>query len=109
MMHVIRFSENEHLSEHLSWHLFGCLRRKRIGCLKAVHEVRKGGFVTVTLRNRKPSVKSVAEIFRTSICIRRCPRPHWRAMVKSFTSTRKFNCIPNLKNRTGIDVGSILQ
>ena len=45
-MHVIRFSGNEHLSERLSWRLFGRLRRKRIGRLKAVREVRKGGFVT---------------------------------------------------------------
>ena len=45
-MHVIRFSGNERLSERLSWHLFGCLRRKRIGRLKAVREVRKGGLVT---------------------------------------------------------------
>ena len=46
MMHVIRFSGNEHLSERLSWHLFGRLRRKRIGASKAVREVREGGFVT---------------------------------------------------------------
>ena len=45
-MHVIRFSGNERLSERLSWHLFGRLRRKRIGRLKAVREVREGGFVT---------------------------------------------------------------
>ena len=45
-MHVIRFSGNERLSERLSWRLFGRLRRKRIGRLKAVREVRKGGFVT---------------------------------------------------------------
>jgi hypothetical protein len=46
-MHVIRFSGNERLSERLSWRLFGRLRRKRIGRLKAVREVRKGGFVTL--------------------------------------------------------------
>ena len=45
-MHVIRFSGNERLSECLSWRLFGRLRRKRIGRLKAVCEVRKRGFVT---------------------------------------------------------------
>ena len=45
-MHVIRFSGNERLSECLSWHLFERLRRKRIGRLKAVREVHKGGFVT---------------------------------------------------------------
>ena len=49
MMHVIRFSGNEHLSEHLSWHLFGHLRRKRIGVSKAVCEVCKRGFVTSKL------------------------------------------------------------
>ena len=48
-MHVIRFSGNERLSERLSWRLFGRLRRKRIGRLKAVREVRKGGFVTWTV------------------------------------------------------------
>ena len=46
-MHVIRFLGNERLSERLSWHLFGHLRRKRIGRLKAVREVRKRGFVTI--------------------------------------------------------------
>ena len=46
MMHVIRFSGNERLSERLSWRLFGRLRRKRIGRLKTVREVRKGDFVT---------------------------------------------------------------
>ena len=45
-MHVIRFSGNERLSERLSWRLFGRLRRKRIGRLKTVREVREGGFVT---------------------------------------------------------------
>ena len=45
-MHVIRFSGNERLSERLSWRLFGRLRRKRIGRLKAVREVRERGFVT---------------------------------------------------------------
>ena len=44
--HVIRFSGNERLSERLSWRLFGRLRRKRIGRLKAVREVRERGFVT---------------------------------------------------------------
>ena len=47
MMHVIRFSGNERLSEHLSWRLFGRLRRKRIGVSKVVREVRKRDFVTV--------------------------------------------------------------
>ena len=47
MMHVIRFLGNEHLSECLSWRLFGRLRRKRIGASKAVREVRKRGFVTL--------------------------------------------------------------
>ena len=51
-MHVIRFSGNERLSERLSWRLFGRLRRKRIGCLKAVCEVRKRGFVTRCLAQR---------------------------------------------------------
>ena len=46
MMHVIRFSGNERLSERLSWRLFGRLRRKQIGVSKAVREVRKRGFVT---------------------------------------------------------------
>ena len=50
MMHVIRFSGNEHLSEHLSWRLFGRLRRKRIGVSKAVREVHKRGFVTLAAR-----------------------------------------------------------
>ena len=45
-MHVIRFSGSERLSGRLSWRLFGRLRRKRIGRLKAVREVCKGGFVT---------------------------------------------------------------
>ena len=49
-MHVIRFSGNERLSERLSWRLFERLRRKRIGRLKAVREVRKGSFVTVRRR-----------------------------------------------------------
>ena len=35
------------LSERLSWRLFGRLRRKRIGRLKTVREVRKGDFVTL--------------------------------------------------------------
>ena len=56
MMHVIRFLGNECLSERLSWRLFGCLRRKRIGHLKAVREVRKGGFVTQGLRTVHISV-----------------------------------------------------
>jgi hypothetical protein len=49
---VIRFSGNECLSERLSWRLFGRLRRKRIGRLKAVREVRKGGFVTSSWDHR---------------------------------------------------------
>ena len=51
-MHVIRFSGNERLSERLSWRLFGRLRRKRIGRLKAVREVREGCFVTSYVRTR---------------------------------------------------------
>ena len=47
MMHVIRFSGNERLSERLSWRLFGHLRRKRIGASKVVREVHKRDFVTV--------------------------------------------------------------
>ena len=54
-MHVIRFSGNGRLSERLSWRLFGRLRRKRIGRLKAVHEVREGGFVTDAPWTRKMS------------------------------------------------------
>ena len=51
-MHVIRFSGNERLSERLSWRLFGRLRRKRIGRLKAVREVRKRGFVTFVVQGK---------------------------------------------------------
>ena len=57
MMHVIRFSGNERLSERLSWHLFGRLRRKRIGASKMVREVCKRGFVTCKIWN-KLGVKS---------------------------------------------------
>ena len=56
MVHVIRFSGNERLSERLSWRLFGRLRRKRIGRLKAVREVREGGFVTISFDRTSESV-----------------------------------------------------
>ena len=55
MMHVIRFSGNERLSERLSWRLFGHLRRKRIGASKAVCEVHKRGFVTLALCHVAPA------------------------------------------------------
>ena len=94
-MHVIRFSGSECLSERLSWRLFGRLRRKRIGRLKAVREVREGGFVTwtdtVCTNHRIPSAVSVFQL-HLGTCVRVSYHGEWGGGGNKFAFGDRSAC-----------------